>query len=160
MEKAKQDKRKSLAITNAVKEYQANGKTNQEKLTRLETFVAQPSQSDLERKRSTTGNIAVQNKRTRGSTKAKKIILVHMTPAERLSEKEFKNKPYKITAGVKAYVFCLACLVEVSIKRETGRNVSFHSIPLKDSKNTPDTFQTKAISNTSFLCFRLQRCKT
>ncbi|KAL5466674.1 hypothetical protein EMCRGX_G030818 [Ephydatia muelleri] len=124
MEKAKQDKRKSLAITNAVKEYQANGKTNQEKLTWLETFVAQPSQSDLERKRSTTGNIAVQNKRTRGSTKAKKIILVHMTPAERLSEKEFKNKPYKITAGVKAYVFCLACLVEVSIKRETGRNAA------------------------------------
>ena len=126
------DKRKSRAIANAVTEDQANGKTNQEKLTLLETFVVQPSRSDLERKRSTTGNIAVQNKRPRGSTKAKKKILVHLTPAERLTEKEFKNEPYKITAGVKAYVFCLACREEVSIKKD---RILDHTRSAKHEKN-------------------------
>lgn len=84
MAKAAHDERKSHAIVNAVTEDQANGKTNLEKLTLLEIFIVQPSRSDFERKRSIMGNIAVQNKRPRGS-KAKKKILVHLTPAECLT---------------------------------------------------------------------------
>ena len=53
-----------------------------------------------------------------------------MNPEKRLSEKELLIEPYQITAGVKAYVFCLVC--RVNIKKD---RIHDHTGSAKDKKN-------------------------